>query len=36
MGVAPTGRQMTFSGMIFPRLADDKIVEWWNTGTRWG
>jgi predicted ester cyclase len=29
MGVAPTGRQVTFRGLSLNRLADGKIVEAW-------
>jgi len=30
MGVDPTGKEVTFSGIIFLRLASGKIVEWWG------
>jgi len=30
MGVAPTGRQVTFSAIDIARLAEDKIVEHWG------
>ena len=29
MGVAPTGRQVTFRGLSLNRLVDGKIVEAW-------
>jgi predicted ester cyclase len=29
MGVAPTGRQVTFRGLSLNRLADGKVVEAW-------
>ncbi len=30
MGVAPTGKEVTFSGLILNRLAGGKIVAWWG------
>jgi predicted ester cyclase len=30
MGIGATGKEVTFSGIIFIRLASGKIVEWWG------
>jgi predicted ester cyclase len=30
LGVAPTGRRVSFTGMTFTRWRDGKIVEGWN------
>jgi steroid delta-isomerase-like uncharacterized protein len=30
LGIAPTGRQATITGMVFSRLADGQIVEEWE------
>ena len=30
MGIAPTGKQVTMSGINIFRIADGKIVEMWN------
>jgi predicted ester cyclase len=30
MGIAPTGKQVTMSGINILRIADGKIVEMWN------
>jgi steroid delta-isomerase-like uncharacterized protein len=30
MGVAPTGKEVTFSGITFLRLEDGRFVEWWG------
>ena len=30
LGFDPTGKEVTFSGIIFLRLASGRIVEWWG------
>jgi len=31
MGVAPTGRELAFSGTVIDRFVDGKVVEAWET-----
>ena len=30
MGIAPTGKSITLTGILISRFADDKVVEDWN------
>jgi predicted ester cyclase len=30
MGIAPTGKSITLTGILVSRFADDKVVEDWN------
>lgn len=36
MGLAPTNRKVTFSGIILTRWKDGKIIEAWNEFDAWG
>ena len=33
MGTAPTGREMTYTGIVIHRISGDKIAEEWGAGT---
>lgn len=36
MGIAPTGKQVTYTAITVYRIADGKIVETWQEGNRLG